>query len=65
MIVINRLSLAHRTDGRVMVQPFDCTIQKGDKVGIIGEEGTGKSSLLHVLAHRLYATTSGSGMESG
>lgn len=46
MLQIKNLSITHKKDLRVIVQDFSCTLSKGDKAVIIGEEGNGKSTLL-------------------
>ncbi len=37
-------------DNQVLVDRFDYKFQKGDKVGIVGRNGTGKSTLLNMMA---------------
>ena len=49
MIKINHLTITQNKDLRDLVSDLNITIQDGEKVAIIGEEGNGKSSLLHVL----------------
>lgn len=50
MIQINNLCLIHNRDSRVLVEDFDLSIARGDKIVIIGEEGNGKSTLLKWIA---------------
>ena len=49
MIKINHLTITQNKDLRDLVSDLSMTIQDEEKVAIIGEEGNGKSSLLHVL----------------
>ncbi len=35
---------------QVVIRDFDCILQRGDRIGIIGPNGVGKSTLLHLLA---------------
>ena len=49
MLQIHDLTMVHRRDLRPLIQDLDLTINPGDKLAIIGEEGNGKSSLLKYL----------------
>lgn len=49
MLIISNLSLILKKDLRVLIKDFSLTVNKKDKIGIIGEEGNGKSSLLKVI----------------
>ncbi|KRK98107.1 ABC transporter ATPase [Secundilactobacillus odoratitofui DSM 19909 = JCM 15043] len=40
-------------DNHVILKAFDLLVQAGDRIGITGENGAGKSSLLNVMAGRL------------
>ena len=44
MLIISNLSLILKKDLRVLIKDFSLTVNKKDKIGIIGEEGNGKSS---------------------
>ena len=46
MIKINHLTITQNKDLRDLVADLNMTIQDGEKVAIIGEEGNGKSTLL-------------------
>lgn len=48
-ITTQNLSIHHQKDLRPLVADLTLTINSGDKVAIIGEEGNGKSSLLKTL----------------
>lgn len=52
MINIHSLQLTHNKDLRVLVPEFSLTIQAGDKLALIGEEGNGKSTLLKFLYNK-------------
>ena len=49
MININHLTITQNKDLRDLVSDLTMTIQDGEKVAIIGEEGNGKSTLLKIL----------------
>ena len=49
MININHLTITQNKDLRDLVSDLNITIQDGEKVAIIGEEGNGKSTLLKTL----------------
>lgn len=49
MIKINHLTITQNKDLRDLVSDLTMTIQDGEKVAIIGEEGNGKSTLLKTL----------------
>ena len=49
MFIISNLSLILKKDLRVLIKDFSLTVNKKDKIGIIGEEGNGKSSLLKAI----------------
>ena len=49
MIKINHLTITQNKDLRDLVSDLSMTIQEGEKVAIIGEEGNGKSTLLRSL----------------
>jgi len=42
-------------DGKTIVHPFSYTFKKGDRIGIIGKNGAGKSTFLNLLSGRLPA----------
>jgi ATP-binding cassette subfamily F protein uup len=48
-VVIEAESLRASFDGRVIMRDFSCRILRGDKVGIIGPNGCGKSTLIKIL----------------
>ena len=49
MIKINHLTITQNKDLRDLISDLSMTIQDGEKVAIIGEEGNGKSTLLKTL----------------
>ena len=49
MIKINHLTITQNKDLRDLISNLNITIQDGEKVAIIGEEGNGKSTLLRTL----------------
>ena len=49
LLVINNLTLT-TLKGRKLIADFSCSLNPGDKIALIGEEGNGKSTLLKVIA---------------
>lgn len=52
MLNIKNLTISLRDDDRVILKDFDFVLNDGDKVGLIGEEGNGKSLLLKAIVNR-------------
>ncbi len=52
MLIISNLTIVLKKDLRTLIKDFSFTLNKNDKVGIIGEEGNGKSSLLKVIYNK-------------
>lgn len=46
MLQINKLTITHRKDLRIILENFQLVLNDGDKAVIIGEEGNGKSTLM-------------------
>ena len=46
---IENLTIIHQKDCRELLKGLNLTLQPGDKVAVIGEEGNGKSTLLKLL----------------
>ena len=61
MIKINHLTITQNNDLRDLISDLNMTIQDGEKVAIIGEEGNGKSTLLRTLMGERLADFSISG----
>jgi len=49
MIEIKNVTILMIKDNRTIIKDFHFTLQPGDKIAIIGEEGNGKSSLLKLI----------------
>ena len=49
MLQIKNLTIIHRKDNRVLMEDVSFSLNEGDKLAIIGEEGNGKSSLLKLI----------------
>ena len=47
--VIELLNVSHGYDGRQLLSDFSLCVMRGDRVGIIGNNGVGKSTLLRIL----------------
>lgn len=52
MLTIKDLTINLREDNRIILKDFDFVLNDGDKVGLIGEEGNGKSLLLKAIVNR-------------
>ena len=48
MLKISNLNV-YTNKGRNLIKDFSFTLNKGDKIGLIGEEGNGKSTLLKII----------------
>ncbi|XMB85695.1 ATP-binding cassette domain-containing protein [Mycoplasmatota bacterium WC44] len=46
---INNLTITHRYTHKVLVEKLNLTVNDGDKIAIIGEEGNGKSTILKAI----------------
>mgnify|MGYP005630876973 FL=1 len=53
LITLDNISL--RFSEKIILDEINATIQKGDKIGLIGRNGEGKSSFMKVLAGIIYA----------
>lgn len=53
VITARNLSFRYETDGALIVSGLDTTIVRGDKVGLIGPNGCGKTTLLNLLLGQL------------
>ena len=51
MLQIQHLSITHKKDLQMLVQDLNLILHSGEKLAIIGEEGTGKSSLVKAIAN--------------
>ncbi|MGT2742236.1 ATP-binding cassette domain-containing protein [Streptococcus plurextorum] len=56
MLQLQDLTIKHQKDLRTLIQNLNIVVNTGDKLAIIGEEGTGKSTLLQFL-HQPDATS--------
>ena len=53
MLTVNQLTLTHRKDLTVLVDSLSFTLNDGERLALIGEEGNGKSTLLHLTRNTL------------
>ena len=53
MLTVNQLTLTHRKDLTVLVDSLAFTLNDGERLALIGEEGNGKSTLLHLIRNTL------------
>ena len=51
--VIDLKHVTHGFDGRVLIDDLSTTVMRGDRIGIIGPNGTGKSTLLKIMLGEL------------
>lgn len=51
-LVVEAEGVGQSYDGRVLFKDFDTVIQRGDKIGLIGSNGCGKTTLLSILLGR-------------
>lgn len=51
VFIVDELSFSH--DNEVIVKNFSTIIQRGDKIGILGPNGCGKSTLIKLLCQKL------------
>ncbi|MCX7008309.1 MAG: ATP-binding cassette domain-containing protein, partial [Kiritimatiellaeota bacterium] len=51
--VITAKDLSYAWDEELLVRDFSTTIMRGDKIGLMGPNGCGKTTLLHLLLGRL------------
>ena len=56
-IVIEADNISYAYDQKPIIQNFSTTILRGDRIGIIGPNGVGKSTLINLLLGRLQAQT--------
>ncbi|NTU18917.1 ABC-F family ATP-binding cassette domain-containing protein [Brevibacillus sp. HB1.2] len=49
MVELHNITITTKKDGRPLIRNLHLTLQNGDKIAIIGEEGNGKSSLLKLI----------------
>ena len=49
MIQIKNLTATHKKDTRTLFENLSFTLEKGDRMAVIGEEGNGKSTLLKLI----------------
>lgn len=53
MLTVNQLTLTHRKDLTVLVDSLSFTLNDGERLALIGEEGNGKSTFLHLIRNTL------------
>lgn len=55
--VIELEHVHYKVEGRTIIKDFSYTLLRNDRVGILGRNGTGKSTLLNILSGRLQPTS--------
>jgi len=53
VIVAEDVSFSYSEDGEPLIRDFSATITRGDRVGLVGPNGVGKTTLLRLLLGRL------------
>ncbi len=56
-LVAELIDVSHRFDNRRVINRFSTTIMRGDRIGLVGANGTGKSTLLKILLGALEPTS--------
>ncbi|ASK33402.1 ATP-binding cassette domain-containing protein [Alloalcanivorax mobilis] len=56
-VVVDAEHLGYGIGGRTLLRDFSITIQRGDRIGILGPNGCGKSTLIRLLLDRLTPDT--------
>ncbi len=55
--VIEAKNITHGYDSQTIIQDFSTQIQRGDKIGLIGPNGCGKTTLLNILLQNITPDT--------
>lgn len=55
MILLNAHQLSYSVPGRTLLDAVNLSLEKGDKVGLIGRNGAGKSTLMRLLIGQITA----------
>ncbi len=55
-IALEVIDVSHQYADKVIIDNFSATILRGDKIGILGPNGCGKSTLIHILTQALQPT---------
>lgn len=52
MYIVDNLKITHSITNQTIIDDFSISMNYGDKIAIIGEEGSGKSTLIKFFAHQ-------------
>ena len=55
--VIELRNISHTYEEKTIINDFSCNIIRGDKVGIIGANGCGKSTLIKIITEKIQANS--------
>jgi len=58
-IVAELENVGHRFDDNEVIKDFSTTVQRGDRIGIVGANGAGKTTLVKILLGKLQPTDGG------
>ena len=57
VIETDNISFSYNNKNEIIINNFSTIIQRGDRIGIIGENGSGKSTLVNLLVGKLEASS--------
>lgn len=55
--ILEMYNICYSIDSRKLIDDFSYTFKKGEKIGIVGPNGIGKSTFLHILTEQLRPTS--------
>ena len=55
--ILELYNITHRIEGKTLINDFSYVFKRGEKIGIVGPNGIGKSTLLSIMTERLRPTS--------